>query len=441
MRRNPATTKSARLAKLVSAALISAALLAIVGCQGVSSGGSGQQSGSLVLGSASLDFGSVTPGVTKALTLTATNSGNKSITVSSASISTKHFALASPVFPLSLAVGQSANLSITFTPNAATDFTAMLTVSSDATDASATVSLSGAGTGPLQLNPTSEAFGNVNVGSNQSQLITLTNSDSSSVSISQIAISGTGFSLSGITTPLSLNPSNSTTFTVMFAPKASGAVSGTVTITSDASNPALTMNLSGTGVSSSPGQLSVSPATLGLGSVMVGSSVSATGTVSASGASVTISGASTNNSVFTIGGFSLPHTLAAGQSANYTITFSPLVSGAANATLSFTSDAQTTTTTEALTGTGTPAPTHSVALSWNASTSPNISGYNIYRALYTTSCGSFGTINTLLNTTTTYTDSSVTNGSSYCYATTAVNTSNTESGYSNIVSNIQIPAQ
>jgi hypothetical protein len=44
-----------------------------------------------------------------------------------------------------------------------------------------------------------------------------------------------------------------------------------------------------------------------------------------------------------------------------------------------------------------------------------------------------------LDTLTTYTDSSVTDGTNYCYATTAVNSSNEESGYSNIVSDVQIP--
>ena len=33
-----------------------------------------------------------------------------------------------------------------------------------------------------------------------------------------------------------------------------------------------------------------------------------------------------------------------------------------------------------------------------------MTGYNVYRALYTTSCGSFAKINAVLNTTTLYTD-------------------------------------
>jgi len=87
-----------------------------------------------------------------------------------------------------------------------------------------------------------------------------------------------------------------------------------------------------------------------------------------------------------------------------------------------------------------PASSHTVDLSWQTSTSRDISGYNIYRAPYSDSCGEFTRINSALDTGTSYTDSTVANGTSYCYAITAVSTSNAESGYSNIVSNIQIPA-
>jgi len=188
------------------------------------------------------------------------------------------------------------------------------------------------------------------------------------------------------------------------------------------------------------GQLAVSPNTLAIGNAVVGTSGTATGKLTASTASVTVTGVTSTNSAFSVSGLSLPLTLQAGQSTTFTVAFSPQVAGAASATLTFTSDAQPTTTTASLTGTGTAAPTHSVNLSWNASTSANISGYNLYRAVYTSSCGGFSKINSLLNTGTLYTDASVTDGTSYCYAATAVDTSNAESSYSNIVSNIQIPA-
>jgi fibronectin type 3 domain-containing protein len=86
------------------------------------------------------------------------------------------------------------------------------------------------------------------------------------------------------------------------------------------------------------------------------------------------------------------------------------------------------------------ASTHTVHLSWNASTSAEIVGYNIYRAVDSNSRGAFSKINSVLTTSTQYADSDVTDGTSYCYATTAVNASNEESGYSNIVSDVQIPA-
>lgn len=97
------------------------------------------------------------------------------------------------------------------------------------------------------------------------------------------------------------------------------------------------------------------------------------------------------------------------------------------------------TSTETVGDSGTGASIHTVDLSWNVSTSPDVSGYNIYRAVYTDSCGSFFKINPILITSTRYTDSEVIDGASYCYATTAVDTSNQESGYSNIVADVQIP--
>jgi fibronectin type 3 domain-containing protein len=84
--------------------------------------------------------------------------------------------------------------------------------------------------------------------------------------------------------------------------------------------------------------------------------------------------------------------------------------------------------------------THTVGLSWTASVSSDVRGYNVFRAVYTNSCGSFSRINIALITNTSYTDSNVDSGASYCYATTAVDISNLESGYSNVVTDVQIPA-
>ncbi|MGB0031875.1 MAG: choice-of-anchor D domain-containing protein [Candidatus Sulfotelmatobacter sp.] len=529
--------------------LIFLGLVTLVGCQGFSStkpADQQQQSGTLVLGSASLEFGSVTAGTSKTLTTTVSNTGAASVTISSVAISNQNFSLSGPSLPVTIAVGQNSTISLVFIPNAAGAFSATVSVSSNASNVSTTLSLSGTGVanGQLALNPTSQSFGSVTVGSQSNQIVTLTNNSASTVNISQASVSGTGFKLNGVTAPIALNASQSTTFTVTFAPQSTAPASGSVTITSDAPDPTLSMPLSGTGVAlgalgSSPtslafgsvrvgnnqalaetvsntggssltlsqvgisgtgftlsgittpvtltpgqsasfsvsftpqsassasgsltitsnasnpmltipvsgtgtaaaGQLTANPSTLALGSVVVGTSGTASGSLNAIAANVTVTAASTNNSQFTVGGLALPITIPAGQSAPFTVTFSPPVAGAASATLTFTSNAQPSTATETLTGTGTPAPAHTVSLSWSASSSSDISGYNIYRAVYTSSCGSYSKINgSTLDTVTTYSDSSVTDGANYCYATTAVNSSNEESGYSNVVSDVQIPS-
>jgi len=404
--------------------------------------GTGVSPGALSANPTSLSFASVIIGNQASLSETITNTGASSVTVSNVGISGAGFAVSGIATPLTLTGGQSATFTVSFAPTVAGAVTGSLTVSSTATNPTLTIPVSATGVTPgaLAANPTTLSFGSINTGSNRSLSETITNTGGTSIAVSKVGITGTGFSFSGITTPLTINAGKSATFTVSFAPTSAGAVSGNVTVTSTATNPTLTVPVSGTGVSPA-GQLAVSPGTLPVGSVTVGSSGTATGTLTASGATVTVTAASTNNAAFTIGGFSLPHTINAGQSANFTITFSPTAAGAASATLTFTSNAQSSTTTETLTGTGVAASTHSVALSWNPSSSQNISGYNIYRATYTTSCRGFAKINVLLDTATLYTDSSVTNGNAYCYATTAVDTSNVESAYSNIISDIQIPAQ
>jgi len=281
-------------------------------------------------------------------------------------------------------------------------------------------------TGQLTVAPATLAFGSVLNGSSATASGTLT-ARTASVVVSAVSSSNSLFSVGGLTRPVTLAAGQSVTFTVTFSPRTSGAVTGTLTFNSNAQPSTTVETVTGTGSSSTTtnGQLTVSPATLALGNVVDGSSGAASGILIASNGSVTVSAASSNNSVFSVGGLSLPATIAAGQSIPFTVTFSPQTPGAVSATLTFTNSGQPST--------------HTVDLSWTASTSSNILGYNIYRATQSGSCGSFSKINAVLNTGTLYTDAAVASGTTYCYAATAVNTSSEESSYSNIDSNVQIP--
>ena len=264
------------------------------------------------------------------------------------------------------------------------------------------------------------------VGNTQSQIERLTNSGGSVLHLATATLTGAGFSTNGLSVPTTLNAGQSLTFTVTFTPSSGGAANGSLTLTADGSIPNLSVALSGTGTT--PGQLSVSPATANFGSVTVGENQKQSGSLTASGASVTISSVSSSDPEFTLTGLSLPVTLAAGQSAPFTWTFAPQASGAASATITFTSNATNPPVTAALTGTGTAAPQHTVSLSWAASTS-TVVGYNVYRG--TQSGGPYAVLNSTADASTTYTDSTVQAGQTYYYVVTAVDSSGNESVNSN----------
>jgi hypothetical protein len=81
--------------------------------------------------------------------------------------------------------------------------------------------------------------------------------------------------------------------------------------------------------------------------------------------------------------------------------------------------------------TASPLSTHTVLLTWNASTSL-VKGYNVYRS--TTDGGPYSKINSTLITLLSYTDSGLATSTTYYYVTTAVNAVGVESAYSNQVS-------
>jgi len=83
----------------------------------------------------------------------------------------------------------------------------------------------------------------------------------------------------------------------------------------------------------------------------------------------------------------------------------------------------------AVTGTCTPAVPHSVTLNWTASTSANVTGYYVYRS--GSSTGPYTKLNATPVKPTTFTDEAVTAGQTYYYVVTAVDSSNSESAYSN----------
>jgi len=392
----------------------------------VSLSGTGTTPGQLAVNSSSLNFANVQVGSSQTQSAILTNAGGSSLTVSQATLTSAGFAVGGLALPLVLGAGQSATFSVMFAPQSVGGVSGNIVFTSDASNPTMNFPLSGNAVTPGQLiaNPASLAFGSVQAGGSLTLMDSLTNTGGTSVTISQATVTGGGFSISGLNVPLTLNPGASVTFSAVFAPQSATNASGGITVSSDASDPTLTVPLSGTGTAQ--GQLTLTPMALDFGSVTVGAKASQASSLSAGGASVTVSSANLSSVEFSLTGISLPLTIAAGQSVPFTLTFAPQTSGTASAALSFTSNASNAPA-ETLSGNGTAPPPHSVSLSWTDGGS-GIVGYNVYRG--NSSGGPYNKI-TSANPTAAYSDNSVLAGQTYYYVATAVDGTGLESAYSN----------
>jgi len=220
---------------------------------------------------------------------------------------------------------------------------------------------------------------------------------------------------------------------VTFTPAASGSRTASVSITDNASGSPQTVSLSGTGTGTAA-LVSLSPTSLAFGNQAVDMTSTAqtvtlsnTGNAALSITSLALTG--TNASDFdesdTCGS-----SLAAGANCTIAVMFTPSVTGTEAASVSISDNASGSPQTVSLSGAG----THDVILSWTASTTPGVVGYNVYRG--TTSGGPYPTeLNSSPINGTTYTDATAQAGQTYYYVVTAVASDDvTQSADSNQVS-------
>lgn len=172
--------------------------------------------------------------------------------------------------------------------------------------------------------------------------------------------------------------------------------------------------------------LTASPSSIAFGQVIIDSTSSKSVTLTNTGAAPLTVSQATASANFSVDTSQLPFALAPGQNATISVAFAPKASGNLSGTATFTTDIAGSAKVT-LTGTG----LHAVDLSWNASTGPNVVGYNVYRSQI--SGGPYTKINTSLVPGTTYVDTTVQKCQTYYYVTTAVNSSGVESTYSNEV--------
>jgi hypothetical protein len=330
---------------------IAGGLFLLTGCQGLSAGSTAPSAVGFATGS--LSFGTVPLGTTKTLADTLVNNTTSPVTISAIQGLTSEYQITGITLPLVLAAGQSAPFSVSFLPADPGDPT--ITASFAGPNASASLSISGVGAsfGKLSPNPSQVAFGNIQVGSNQTNTVTLTNTGGSSLTVTQATLSGAGFAMSNLATPFSLKPGASASVTITFAPTGSGSFSGSVSFATTCYGQNNTAVLSFSGVGISPGDLTSNPSSLAFGTVQVGATSTKTETLTNTGGStVNITQVTPSGSGFSVSGITLPQPLAVNQSVTFNVIYAPTSAGAVTGALSIVSNASNSPLSISLSGTG-----------------------------------------------------------------------------------------
>jgi Cep192 domain 4 len=223
----------------------------MTGCAGVPGGaGTGPQ---ITASLARVNFGTVTTGDINSQPIVISNRGSESLTISEFAVRGAGFSATGLAAPLTIEARRSATFSAVFTPSSKARFSGSITIVSNAPDSPLLISLSGRGgeaVHSLKVSPASLTFGNVAVGTSASQDVSLTNGGTSNVTIFGVSFEGSGFSGSGVNSGLILTPGQSAPLIVTFDPTSRGAVTGTLTISSSATNSPRSVSLSGTGSAS-----------------------------------------------------------------------------------------------------------------------------------------------------------------------------------------------
>jgi hypothetical protein len=218
-----------------------------------------------------------------------------------------------------------------------------------------------------------------------------------------------GATAASYTTPVTTTADTGAQFTVTVTNSAGKATSNAATLT----------------VNAATFILNASQTTLNFPSVNIGSnSVLPVTFTNAGNSNVTISNVTISGAGYTASGVSSGQIIAPGQTATLNVTFAPAGTGVLPGSVKIASNATSSPASITLSGTGAQAVSHSVTLTWTASTS-TVSGYDVYRS--TVSGGPYTLQNSTPVATTTYVDTAVTAGTTYYYVVTSVDSSGVQS--------------
>src|SRR5450631_298667 len=198
-----------------------------------------------------LPFGNTNLGSSNVQFVTVSNTGSSNLVISQSTASGNEFSILGLDAPLTIAAGQSSRFVIRFAPTVAGGATGNISLVSNAQNSPTAIALSGSGLASaptIRVDPPSLAFGDQNVGASSARAVTISNTGSKGLVISQATITGNGFSISGLTAPLTIARGESKSFNVNLLPAAAGDLTGRITLVGNGANLPATIALAGSGV-------------------------------------------------------------------------------------------------------------------------------------------------------------------------------------------------
>ncbi|MBI3194602.1 MAG: choice-of-anchor D domain-containing protein [Ignavibacteriae bacterium] len=293
----------------------------------------------------SLSYGSVNINSTKRDSITVTNLGPSTMSISSVSSTSNQFL----VTPLNGTIASLATKKfyITFFPTSGGMKTAKIIFTSNAISGQDTITVDGLGAAPqFAVDSVTSAFGSVRLGQNRRDTLTVTNTGTATLTITNVLSNSGTFVVAPTSATLAASASQS--FIVTFSPTVTGPASATISFYSNASGSPHTVSATGNGVSSG---FNSSPSALAFGKILLNQSKTDSITVANFGeATLYISTVTSSDAQFTIEPTS--GSIAPTESQLFTVTFTATSIGSTTAALVFTHDATTSPDTVLANGRG-----------------------------------------------------------------------------------------
>src|SRR5260221_1731706 len=223
------------------------------GCAAVN-GGSSPAAAQISVVPSVVNFSAVVVGQKNSQSLKISNVSTNSVALDPVKVSGSVFSVSSSTSPILLAPGKSTTVTVVFAPSAAAADTGALIISSPDFKNPLDVPLSGTGekaAPALQVSPATLSFGPHAANTSTAESAALKNSGNVALKIDSVTISNPSFTITGLSTGVSLAVGQQLNFQVWFHPTSTGTWSASLSVASSSLSAPVKLSLAGSSTNSS----------------------------------------------------------------------------------------------------------------------------------------------------------------------------------------------